>query len=207
MSDVESLSGATAGPEWHPVDPLLSIETSALEAIISTTELMRRTSRTPDFEAENRALVTLIHELAFDPANVLQPLTNITLQLCRAQSAGVSLLSADKSRFFWPAVAGQWSPHVGGGTPRDFGPCGTVLDRNASMMFSRPQRVFQYLSEVTPGIEEALLVPFKAGDETVGTVWAVLHDASRHFDSEDLRLLTNLSTFASAAYQAINKRS
>lgn len=205
MPDVESLSGA-AGAESYPVNAPLTADARALDAVISTMELVRRPSRVPDFEAENRALVTLIHELAFDPTNVLQPLTNIALRLCRAHSAGVSLLNGDKTRFFWPAVAGQWAAHVGGGTPRDFGPCGTVLDRDASMMFTQPQRVFQYLNDVTPGIEEALLVPFKAGEETVGTVWAVIHDSTRRFDSEDLRLLTNLSTFASAAYQAINRR-
>src|SRR5260370_28340034 len=30
----------------------------------------------------------------------------------------------------WAAIAGAWQPHIGGGTPRDFGPCGDVLDRN-----------------------------------------------------------------------------
>ena len=47
-----------------------------------------------------------------------------------------SILEPDGKRFYWPAIAGRWAEHLGGGTPRNFGPCGTVLDRNAVLLFS-----------------------------------------------------------------------
>jgi hypothetical protein len=53
-----------------------------------------------------------------------------------------------------------WKPHIGGGTPRDFGPCGDVLDRNMPLMFSHVERRYNYFLPVTPAIEECLLVPF-----------------------------------------------
>ena len=131
-----------------------------LESVISTAELSRRPSRFPDHVAENHALIDLAQTMAAAPDRILQKLAETALDLCRAHSAGISLLSESRTSFRWPAVAGQWASHVGGGTPRDFGPCGTVLDRNAPLLFSRPERHFTYLASVKPVIEEALLIPF-----------------------------------------------
>lgn len=175
-----------------------------LDSIIITAELQRRPSRPPEHEAENRALIALAEEMASSPREILQRLAEAALDLCRAQSAGISLLEGDKKRFHWPALAGQWARHLGGGTPRDYGPCGTVLDRDAPLLFSHPERFFPYLVPVTPGIEEALLVPFYLNGEAVGTIWVIVHDKSRQFDTEDLRLLSSLGKFASAAYQVLS---
>ena len=174
-------------------------------SMLSTAELSRRPSRAPDYEAENRALLTLAREMAAFPEGILQKLADIALSLCDAHSAGLSLLEDGdlKRRFHWRAIAGQWSPHVNGGTPRDFGPCGTVLDRNIAMICSHPERDFPYWADVTPVLEEGLLIPFYINGEALGTIWVVAHDASRRFDSEDLRVMTNLGTFAAAAYQTI----
>ena len=169
-------------------------------------ELTRRPSRPPDYAAENRALITLAQVMATAPESILQKLADTALSMCRADSAGVSLLTADRERFFWPAVVGRWSPHVGGGTPRDFGPCGVVLDLNVPLLFSHPERDFPYFGEVQPALEDALLIPFYVGGEAVGTIWVVAHDEGHHFDTEDLRLMSNLATFASAAYQALAAR-
>jgi len=106
-----------------------------------------------------------------------------------------------KSNFHWRAIAGQWTPHKNGGTPRNFGPCGTVLDQNAAMVCSHPELDFPYWSPIKPVLEEGLLIPPYVRGEAVGTIWVVSHTATRRFDAEDLRLMTNLGTFAAAAYQ------
>ena len=108
--------------------------------------------------------------------------------------------------FHWRAIAGQWAAHRGGGTPREFGPCGTVLDRNAPQLLSHPELDFPYFGEVTPPVEDGLLVPFYIADEAVGTIWIVAHDKTRRFDGEDLRVMTTLATFAGAAYQSVLTR-
>ena len=82
-----------------------------------------------------------------------------------------------------------------------FGPCGTVLDRNVALLFSHPERDFPYFGEVTPLLDEGLLVPFYVKGEAIGTIWVVLHDETCRFDAEDLRMMANLGTFAAAAYQ------
>ncbi|MGA9947408.1 MAG: PAS domain S-box protein, partial [Xanthobacteraceae bacterium] len=93
--------------------------------------------------------------------------------------------------------------HIGGGTPRDFGPCGTVMDCDAALLFSHPELDFDYFAPVAPLVEEALLMPFHVNGKVVGTVWVIIHDVSRRFDSEDLRLMTDLGAFAASAYQAL----
>jgi PAS domain S-box-containing protein len=92
---------------------------------------------------------------------------------------------------------------VGGGTPREYGPCGTVLDNDAALLFSHPERDFKYFTPVIPLVEEALLMPFYINGKAVGTVWIIAHDRGQRFESEDLRLMTDLGTFAASAYQAV----
>jgi signal transduction histidine kinase len=176
-----------------------------LESILCTEELQKRGSRPPDYEQENRALVTLARALADSPNTILQILTDTILEICQAHSAGISLLTLEDGgkRFYWPAISGVWRPHIGGGTPRDFGPCGDVLDRNTALLFQHIERRYTYFEPVTPPVEEALLVPFHVEGKAVGTLWTVAHDTRRKFDAEDERLLNSLGTFASSAYQVV----
>jgi PAS domain S-box-containing protein len=175
-----------------------------LESILLTEQLHRRAGRSPDPEAENRALGALVQALADSPEIILQVLADKTLELLRAGSAGISLLTKDGQRFCWPAIAGKWSVHIGAGTPRDFGPSGDVLACNAPQLFTHWEQRYPYLAATTPLAEEGLLVPFHVNGKTVGTIWAIAHDLERKFDAEDLRLLQSLTRFASAAYQAVN---
>jgi len=174
-----------------------------LEAIVRTDELNRRPSRPPDYASENRALVALTTALADSPLTILQTLADRVLDVLRADSAGLSLLTKDEKRFYWAAIAGAWKSHTGGGTPRDFGPCGDVLDRNVPMLFTHWELRYPYLGTATPLADEGLLVPFYLKGKAVGTIWAIIHTDRRQFDAEDLRLLQSLGQFASAAYQAV----
>ena len=137
---------------------------------------------------------------------VLQKLADTALTLCHADSAGLSLLEEgdQKSNFHWRAIAGQWAPHINGGTPRKLGPCGTVLDQDVAMVCSHPELDFPYWAPIKPVLEEGLLIPFYIKGEAVGTIWVVAHDKSRRFDAEDLRVMTSPGTFAAAAYQTLS---
>lgn len=199
------MSGSESDPE-RPLDGRSpSPSSSPLVSILSIAELNRRPSRPPNHEAESRALLDLAQELATLPGGILQKLAEAALGLCRAHSAGLSLLEDgdQRSNFHWRAVAGQWAPHLHGATPRNSSPCGIVLDHNAALLCSHPERDFPYFSAVMPLLEEGLLIPFYIEGEAVGAIWIVAHDATRRFDAEDLRVITNLSTFAGAAYQTV----
>lgn len=177
--------------------------TVSLESVISTAELRRRPTRPANYVAENNGLIALARAMVTSPDGILQKLAETALALCHAGSAGISLLEPDGAHFHWPAITGAWAAHIGGGTPREYGPCGTVLDRNAPQLMSHPERHFTYLAEVTPSIEEALLIPFYIAGKAVGTIWVIAHDAMHPFDREDLRVMTNLGAFAAAAYQTL----
>ncbi len=181
-----------------------------LESILCMEELHRRASRPPDYEKENRALVKLVSALADSPSTILQTLAETILDITQCDSAGLSLLTKDGKtpdvcgeRFYWPAIAGMWNPHVGGGTLRNFGPCGDVLDQNRTLLFRHFERRYSYLQPVIPAAEECLLVPFHVAGEAVGTIWAIMHSDRRKFDAEDKRVMASLGKFASSAYQAL----
>jgi PAS domain S-box-containing protein len=181
----------------------VAVPAASLESILCTEELVKRPSRRPDYDKENSALVALVAALAASPRTILQTLADKVLEVLSAGSAGLSLLTKDEKRFYWAAIAGAWQPHLGGGTPRDFGPCGDVLDRNNPMLFTHWERRYPYLNEAMPLAEEGLLVPFYVSGRAVGTIWVIAHSTRRKFDAEDLRLLQSMGRFASAAYQAV----
>src|SRR5258707_6875151 len=95
---------------------------ATLEDILITPELSRRRSRAPDFAAENRALVALAREMVTSPKNLPQKLADLALELCRAGTAGISLLKIDAKGeyFFWQALDGEFAPRVQCSTPRKF---------------------------------------------------------------------------------------
>jgi hypothetical protein len=113
--------------------------------------LRRRAWRPPDYEKENRALVALASALADPQSNILQTLAETILEVTQCDSSGLSLLTKDDGgkRFYWPAIAGMWGPHIGGGTPRDFGPCGDVLDQNRTLVCdARILNIFEGAAEI-----------------------------------------------------------
>src|SRR5262245_9946416 len=174
-----------------------------LESILCTEELRLRPFRPPDYETENRALAALASALAESRSNILQTLADTILDVTQCDSSGLSLLDDGGKRFYWPAIAGMWKPHIGGGTPRDFGPCGDVLDQNRTLLFQHFERRYSYFEPVTPLVEECLLVPFYVDGRAVGTIWAIMHSDRYKFDAEDERLMSRLGQFASLAYQTL----
>jgi PAS domain S-box-containing protein len=153
--------------------------------------------------------VKLVSALADSPLTIFQTLAETIRDITQCDSAGLSLLTkdgktphVDGQRFYWPAICGMWNPHVGGGTPRNFGPCGDVLDQNRALLFTHFERRYPYLMPVNPAAEECLLVPFYVGGQAVGTIWGIMHTNRRKFDAEDDRVMASLGKFASSAYQA-----
>lgn len=184
----------------HATDARLSVP---LESIVCTHELARRPARSPDYQTETGALASLSQALADSAGTILQTLAETILATFQCGSAGVSILSADGSQYHWAAVAGLWKPHTGLVSPRQFGPCGDVLDRNASLLFAHFERRYHYLKWATPLIDECLTVPMRVAGKPVGTIWAITHDDHRRFDSEDLRMLDGMSRFVSSAQRVV----
>src|SRR5690348_16999284 len=207
---MNTFSSSSSLIEDVPLQGSIPQSTASLDSILCTEELHRRPSRPPDYEKENRALVKLVSALADSPSTIFHTLAETIQNITQCDSAGLSLLTrdgktpnVDGQRFYWPAICGMWNPHVGGGTPRNFGPCGDVLDQNRTLLFTHFERRYPYLMPVSPAAEECLLVPFYVAGEAVGTIWAIMHSDRRKFDAEDDRVMASLGKFASSAYQVV----
>src|SRR6267378_4914017 len=167
MSDcTDGAKNVTESAESNAAVPLATSippDALSLEAILCTEELRRRPSRPPDYEKENRALEALARALAYSPRTILQTLAETIIDITHSDSSGISLLTPDGRRFYWPALAGRWTPHIGGGTPRDWGPCGDVIDRNIPLLMRHPARRYTYFLAVSPPPVECLIIPFYLG--------------------------------------------
>ena len=175
------------------------------DAVIATAELEGRPSRAPDYRAESRAFADLARSMSGDRTAMLQHLVETVMELTRCDSAGVSLLEAngDQGVFRWVATAGAWAPYQNGTMPREESPCGEVIARKAVLLVQEPARAFPALLQAEPGIGEGLLAPFDVNGAPGGTVWAIMHNPTRHFEAEDARLLESLARFASLAHQVM----
>jgi hypothetical protein len=82
--------------------------------------------------------------------SVPQKLVDTALELCRAQSSGISILEKDANGddvFRWRGVAEPWSTYRGELIPRK-GPCGTVLDQDPVMLMTYPERHCTYAQNI-----------------------------------------------------------
>lgn len=175
---------------------------ATLDDILITEELARRPARPPNHPAEIAALHALSQRLADCPESMFDTLNGLALDLCRAGSAGLSLLETDadgSAIFRWKAIGGALAPFVGGWTPRDFSPCGVVLDRGSTQLFRHQSRYFTYFDEAHPPIVEGLVVPVRWKGDALGTIWIASHDQSRRFDREDVRVMESIAGFTAAA--------
>ena len=176
----------------------LAQRAAAFEEIDIRAALCARPQRSPDYEGEHRAIEVLAAEMATNPRNMLQKLAETAVELCRADTAGVSILEGDVFR--WEALAGVFASYRGSTMPRNASPCGVCIDQNATQLMHLPDRCFPALATDPPFVE-ALLIPFHDHGKPVGTVWIVAHNFERKFDQEDERVVRTLAQLASAGWQ------
>ncbi|WP_114949088.1 PAS domain-containing protein, partial [Microvirga calopogonii] len=174
-----------------------------VDDVLITAELASRPSRTQDYETESRALGLLAQEIATNPGGVLQKCAELVMELCHADSAGISILEpgGTSGMLRWHAAAGGFAPNLHGTMPQEASPCGTVMERNRVLLFHEAERFFPALRGVEPRIYENLLAPWHVNGEAVGTLWAIRHTPEGRFDAEDARVLQSLARFAAAAFQ------
>ena len=93
--------------------------TASLDDVLITADLARRPTRSPDYAAEGRALTALAEAMADSPQTILQKLVETALNLCRADSAGISIFEAGGAAgvFRWHAIAGQFASNIGSHVP------------------------------------------------------------------------------------------
>ncbi|GAA6615380.1 PAS domain S-box protein [Scytonema sp. NUACC26] len=175
---------------------------ATLNDILITEELSQRAPRTPDWCFQAQAMQSVARQMASHSQTLLQSLVDIALDLCNAGSAGVSLLEKTPNGeevFRWNVLAGALAQYVGGTTKRDFSPCGVTLERGTPQLFSHPERYFTYFQAANTPIVEGLVLPLIADCHVLGTIWIMSHSQERHFDLEDVRIMTSWADFTATA--------
>src|SRR3712207_4260067 len=94
---------------------------SSVDDVLITAELASRSSRSPDYESESRALGLLAEEIATNPRGVLHKCADLVMELCHADSAGISILEPGGTSGIlrWHATAGALAPRLHGTMPAE----------------------------------------------------------------------------------------
>jgi two-component sensor histidine kinase len=175
----------------------------AIAEIDITDELLRRSPPDPDYLREKLAIQDLARQMSSAPGEILPRLVKLAMEICGADSAGISIVEPESGLFRWFALSGVLSTFEGATTPRDFSPCGVCLDKDAPVLMARPERVYDWIRDANITVPEVLLVPLTVkGADAIGTLWIVANDA-HHFNSGHARVMTELAGFTGIALRMI----
>lgn len=178
-----------------------------LHQLIITSELSTRKARSPDILVETAAMRRIADTMAADPAKTFEVCVEIALELCNADTCGISLRErneAGEDIFRWIALTGELKQHLHGTTPRFNSPCGVCVESGAPLLMRRPELHYKYL-DVGPPFHDVLLIPLtQPGSELEGTIWIVAHNPSHKFDGEDACVMQRIAIFIAATLHLAN---
>ncbi|HMH14293.1 MAG TPA: GAF domain-containing protein [Edaphobacter sp.] len=132
------------------------------------------------------------------PDTILQELVNAAVDLCGADSAGISLEQEDPTDdnfYHWVATAGKYGNFLNATLPRYPSACGVCLERGRPQLFRVTQRFFDLMGIEAPVVTDGILLPWEV-EGTRGTIWIMAHGREEAFDGEDLRMMQVLADFA-----------
>jgi hypothetical protein len=153
-----------------------------------------------DFAAQIKGMNQLSHAFAGTPDTILQVLVNAAVDLCGAESAGISIEREQSSAKFyqWVATAGQYGRFLNAMLPLYPSACGVCLERGSPQLFRVSQRFFDLMGIEAPIVTDGMLLPWQL-DEVRGTFWIMAHEKTEAFDWDDLRVMQALAEFAAMA--------
>ena len=175
-------------------------EASGLEVLdnIELSAFPPRSDRARAVEAQLAGVQRIARTFVTDPENVLQQLVEAAVDLCGADSAGISIAREDRTdeRFYhWVATAGEYSDFMNAVLPRYPSACGVCLERGRPQRFRVGQKFFDLMGIEAPLVTDGILLPWEA-DGTRGTIFVMAHGRTDAFDQEDCRLMITLADFA-----------
>jgi len=197
------LAGALASVRNRTADPADDPEDTGLEVLDleSHVEFASRSLHVHDAALQMEAMRRLTHAFVENPNSILQELVNAAVDLCGADSAGISLETEEKSdeRFYnWVAIAGQYNGFLNAILPRYPSACGICLERGKPQLFRVRQRFFDIMGIDAPLVTDGILLPWEVGD-TRGTIFIMAHGRTAAFDRNDGQIMEILADFAAMA--------
>jgi hypothetical protein len=144
------------------------------------------------------AMHRLARAFVESPDTILQELVNAAVDLCGADSAGISIERENKTdaEFYeWTATAGEYAGFLNATLPRSPSACEICLERGRPQLFRVTQRFFDLMGIEAPTVTDGIMLPWELG-ETRGTIWIMAHGRDEAFDGNDLRMMQVLANFA-----------
>ncbi|MBC8103512.1 MAG: GAF domain-containing protein [Cytophagales bacterium] len=168
-------------------------------------ELGRRPVPAMDFARDKAAIRELAARMVDEPEAVLPRFVELAMEIGGGVSAGFSLFEGGPGAgvFRWRYLYGSLVAFEHATTPRDFSPCGVVLDRKTPVLTVHSERAYDWISDEHIILPEVLLVPLFAGAAPLGTLW-VVSDTSGHFHNGHSQSLRELAAFAGIALRMIS---
>jgi hypothetical protein len=142
------------------------------------------------------------------PDTILQELVNAAVELCGADSAGISIEKeggTDKEFYHWVATAGQYSSFLNAVLPRYPSACGLCLERGQAQHFRVGQRFFDIMGIEAPLVTDGILLPWRV-EETRGTIFVMAHGRTEAFDNEDAGVMQLLADFAAMGFRQLRQQ-
>jgi two-component sensor histidine kinase len=173
--------------------------------VFITEELDRRTPVKIDVLREKRALQEIAALMADAPAQVLPKFVSLAMEMAEGVSAGLSLLEENPAPgvFRWHHLKGTLAQFTGATTPRNFSPCGIVLDMDAPVLTAYSERGYDWIAACNVTLPEVLLVPLRIeGKEPTGTLW-IVSDKDGHFHRDHARAMMELASFVAIALRML----
>jgi hypothetical protein len=181
----------------------LSASEDGLEVIDLSTNpaFYERTLRSRNPGRQTLGMTRLVHALLDAPETILQQLVNSAVEICGADSAGISVEHCDPTGalyYKWEATAGVYQHLLHAILPSAPSACGRCLDRGGPQLFRVSEPFFELMQVKTATVTDGLLLPWNAAD-TRGTIWIVAH--GRHEAAQERRAMQNRewAAIASAA--------
>jgi hypothetical protein len=148
--------------------------------------------------AQREGFQRIAHALVQEPESILQTLVDTAVELCGADSAGISIERENRNPtefYHWIATAGEYSGFLDAVLPQEPSACGICLERGRPQHFLVNQRFFDILGVEAPLVTDGILLPWNV-DGTRGTIFVMAHTRTEAFDVEDVRLMQTLADFA-----------
>jgi hypothetical protein len=180
--------------------PALTWTDSGLEVIDIRNDAAFAARRTHvrDVTTQMEGMRRIAHAFVEDPSTILQELVNAAVELCGADSAGISIEKEDRTDenfYHWVATAGQYSGFMDAILPRYPSACGVCLDRGRPQLFHVGQRFFDLMGIEAPLVTDGILLPWEVGG-TRGTIFVMAHGRAEAFDKDDCTMMQLLADFA-----------
>jgi hypothetical protein len=164
----------------------------------SDTAFAQRHLHVRDIATQMVGMERVAHAFVETPDTILQELVNAAIELCGAESAGISIEREDKTDenyYQWVATAGEYAGFLNAVLPRYPSACSLCIERSTPQLFRVTKRFFDLMQVDAAIVTDGILIPWQM-DETRGTIWIMAHGRAEAFDSGDVRMMQVLANFA-----------